>query len=138
MTGERLPRMPDRLNPDGKRAWRILIVALTEDGLFQAEDILALELACVAYQSACEAQRILDREGMVSFGSQGQVREHPMAAAQRASMVVFLRYLEALGVGPVVRGRLAIADYQRVDGPAEIAKRIGPSPRTVGAPGDER
>ncbi len=125
------PRMPRGLSPDAQKAWRTIVPALEEDGVLQDEDAISLELLAVAYSHAVQAQRIIDTEGLTSTGSQGQLREHPSLTTYRQSMVLVARFLDALGVGPVTRARLQIADHQRPEMHKALEARLGPAPRRM-------
>jgi hypothetical protein len=74
---------------------------------------------------------------MTSAGSLGQTREHPALTTYRASMALVARYLDNLGVGPVTRARLGVADAQRPNIAAQVQARTGASPRAVFAQRDE-
>lgn len=123
--------MPRGLSKDAQRCWKTLVPALDKDGVLEPEDVVALELLCIAYGQALAAQRVIDEEGPLSQGSLGQKREHPALTTYRASMSLVARYLDGFGVGPVQRARLGVADSQRPNVHAQVEALIGPSPRAL-------
>jgi P27 family predicted phage terminase small subunit len=104
---------------------------LERQGALEAEDVIALELCCLAYAHCLAAARAIEAEGIFSEGSMGQRRESPALVSFRASMASVSSALTALGVGPVLRARLGVAEFQRGAGgmKAAIEGRIGESPR---------
>jgi P27 family predicted phage terminase small subunit len=123
--------MPRGLPKDAQKAWKILVPALERQGALEPEDAVLVELAARAYGHAMQAAEVIEREGLTSTGSLGQMREHPALTTYRASMASVARALDSLGVGPVLRARLGVAEHQRGAGgmKAFIEGRIGESPR---------
>jgi P27 family predicted phage terminase small subunit len=122
--------MPRGLPKEAQKAWRTIVPALEREGALEPEDAVLLELAARAFGHAMQAAAVVEREGLLSAGSLGQPREHPSLTTYRASMASVTRALDSLGVGPVTRARLGIAEHQRgANVTTGIAAKIGASPR---------
>jgi P27 family predicted phage terminase small subunit len=74
-----------------QKAWDLIVPALEREGALEPEDALLLELAARAWGHATEAAEIIEREGLTSTGSLGQMREHPALTTYRASMASVAR-----------------------------------------------
>jgi hypothetical protein len=91
---------------------------------------VALELGVVPGEVGIDDAAPLPLADAVALGAaQGQVREHPACTTFRQSMVLVARYLDTLGVGPVTRARLQIADHQRPEVHKALEAWLGRAPR---------
>lgn len=106
------PDPPDYLPDDAQDFWQDTVPMLHKRGLVDSSDLAALEQMATAYARFREAQRVIAKEGLTSYGSQGQTVEHPAVATERNAMAMFLRYAEHHGLTPVARTRLGLAQMQ--------------------------
>ena len=117
--------VPDHLPEDGKEFWRQIVPTLAQVGILDGVDRPMLTLAATQYARAMEAGRVLDREGILSEGYQGQPVEHPAAKMERAAMKLFALFAEQYALTPVARTRLGLAELQRRSLADELDTELG-------------
>ncbi len=120
---------PETLRAVGRKHWMTVVIPLHEARLIDIADRAFLELMCECWQRIDGARRMIDRAGLMSRGSTGQIREHPAVGIIRAESVLYLRYAEQVGSTPAARARLQVAGGGIVDPPADLEREIGSSPR---------
>jgi P27 family predicted phage terminase small subunit len=79
------PSPPKVLQPAGKALWRRLHAALPPTLRFSAKELELLRRACALADREAELRKIVNRDGLTTTGSMGQVVLHP--AAQELRMV---------------------------------------------------
>ena len=102
----RAPR--GRLPVEGKRLWRYLAPRLAELGLLTEMDTTALEMMCLHYATAVQAERLIRREGLVTTGVRGGLVKHPAVQILRDSSTAFRQYAEQFGLTPSSRARIEL------------------------------
>jgi len=119
------PEPPDHLDKDAKAFWNEAVPVLYEVGILDKVDTAALEMAATAYSRFREAKRVIDKKGILSRGSAGQVVEHPALSTERASQQMYLRFADQYALTPVARTRLGLAELHRRSLVQEMNDAIG-------------
>jgi P27 family predicted phage terminase small subunit len=122
---EEFAEPPEDLPEDGKDLWRTEIQRLVEVGAIDRVDRPALELLCITYAHARQAQRVVAKVGHFSFGSRGQPKEHPALKIYREESAAFYRMAESWGLTPLARARLGLADVHRRSLEVEMNSALG-------------
>jgi len=81
--------------------------------------------------------RAIAKEGMFTFGSRGQPREHPAVRIERDATVLYLRAAEQFGLTPVARTRLGLAELHRRSLHAEMDRALNDEPAIDGEAVDD-
>lgn len=103
------PRAPRGRLPDaGKRLWRYLVPKLADLGLLTELDTTALEMMCLHYATAVEAETLLREEGLVTIGAKGGLVKHPAVQILRDNSIAFRQYAEQFGLTPSSRSRITM------------------------------
>jgi P27 family predicted phage terminase small subunit len=97
------------LPPAARQLWDELAPVLQHAGVLASVDAAAFESLCMSWQRACDARAVVEEEGLFSFGSMGQVIEHPALSIERNARAEFLKFAEQFGITPVARARIAAA-----------------------------
>lgn len=103
---DRLPGPADLKAPkghlprEGWLLWNRLAPRLSDMKLFSELDRQALEMLCLHYAYACKAERTLREQGILSFGSMGQLVKHPAHQVLMDHSKAFLRYATEFGMTP--------------------------------------
>ena len=100
---------PAHLNPQQKRDWR-LIVKNAPPGVLTSTDRAALLTWVVAYDTHREAMKGIEKEGLITLGSQGTYIKHPYVAIQDKQAEIMLRASSELGFTPSSRSRVHAAN----------------------------
>ena len=90
----RLPSAPRHLSPVA-RAWYREVVA---SFAVPVHHLANIEGAAVQLDRARECRQILDRDGIADADRYGQVREHPLASAERQALLTHARLLREAGL----------------------------------------
>jgi P27 family predicted phage terminase small subunit len=132
VVGERVDQLepPADLPEEAREAWREVVPKLSESGLLQGVDRLALELMFTQYARAKQAGRVVAEQGHVALGSTGQITEHPSMATERNATNLFAKFMEQYGLTPVARTRLGLAELERVSLAKQMERELGPNPLT--------
>ncbi len=97
---------PPGLSPTALEKWNELAPQLIEAGILTQLDRDALHAYCLAYSSLVEAQRALDRSGVVVKGYRDAPVLNPYLRARNYSLEMMRRFGEQLGLSPSSRGRI--------------------------------
>lgn len=79
------PEPPDILWGDALEEWERVVPELQRLQLTKPVDAASLAAYCLAFQRMCQAQRIIDEEGLIGTNSQGRVRNPAVAIVEAAS-----------------------------------------------------
>ncbi|MEX2106543.1 MAG: E3 binding domain-containing protein [Solirubrobacterales bacterium] len=97
---------PDDLGPAGRHLWD----GITGEYQLRADEAAQLLAACRLADEAARMEAALDGADVVTTGSKGQIRPHPLVAELRAHRLAMGRLLSALGlVDPPLEGEGEIA-----------------------------
>jgi P27 family predicted phage terminase small subunit len=86
------------------------VVGSMPDGVYTSADAGALTVYCTAWANFQAACVVLAREGMMAFGSQGQMVAHPMLPVLAKQSEIILRAADRLGLTPAARTRLTVPE----------------------------
>ncbi|OPY76218.1 MAG: hypothetical protein A4E63_00189 [Syntrophorhabdus sp. PtaU1.Bin050] len=88
-------RAPRHLSIDARKIWREII---DEYEIDDPAGLKILRVALEAYDRAQAARETIDRDGMAILDKFGQVKPHPLLAAERDNRAAFLAGLKALNL----------------------------------------
>jgi P27 family predicted phage terminase small subunit len=100
---------PDDLPPAASKLWDDVVPVLEEARVLNRIDTAALLALCLQWHRAEQARVVLAKEGLFTFGSTGQIVEHPALGVERQAHQMFIRFAEQFGITPVARARIAAA-----------------------------
>lgn len=110
------PAVPrGRLGAEGKKLWRYLAAKLDDLGLLTELDTTALEMMCIHYETAVQAQRLVRTQGLVVTGARGGLVRHPAVQIVRDSSTAFRQYAEQFGLTPSARSRIELPMPEEMD-----------------------
>ena len=132
-----LDEPPAGLPLEARRYWRQTVARLVEVGMIDLVDEAALRMLSMQYARWVKAGRAIAKEGMFTFGSRGQPREHPAVRIERDATVLYLRAAEQFGLTPVARTRLGLAELHRRSLHAEMDRALNAEPAIDGAAVDD-
>ena len=104
--------------------WEESVGQLVDAGIADKVDLPALTMLATIYARAIQARKAIAKDGILAFGSSGQVVEHPAVKIERNSIKLFLTAAEQYGIGPVARTRLGLADLNRRSMAAELERQL--------------
>jgi P27 family predicted phage terminase small subunit len=96
---------PSWLGKEGKREWRRIAPILNERMTITTGDLGILESYCTAIGTMREAQRLLNRDGLLLNS-----KKHPAIGTLNAAQTTARLAANELGLTPVSRSRPAIRD----------------------------
>ena len=85
-------RPPKGLNGEGRRLWRSVVSAYD----LRADELVVLESACRCADLVVQLDEAMRGQPLVSKGSMGQEREHPLLSEQRQQRALMVRTLASL------------------------------------------
>jgi P27 family predicted phage terminase small subunit len=88
------PPPPAHLGEREQAIWN----AVAADWKGTAASFIVLTTALEAHQRAREARQIIDDEGMVVTGRDGQSKAHPLCSVERDARAAFQRTIKQLGI----------------------------------------
>ncbi|WP_324754048.1 phage terminase small subunit P27 family [Roseovarius sp. Pro17] len=110
-----LPRCPPHLTAVARREWRRLASPLHSVGVLTVADRAALAVYCQAYSRWVEAEEKLATTPMLLKTPSGYVQQSPWLSVANKQMELMARYMGELGLTPVARARLDIAQDSPTD-----------------------
>jgi len=93
-------RAPRELGTAGKGLWRVV----TENFELEPHHLVVLEQAACALDRATTCREAIARDGQTIVDRWGQVKPHPLLAAERDARSSFVRCLSALGLDVIPAG----------------------------------
>jgi P27 family predicted phage terminase small subunit len=133
VAGRGRPTQPAGLNARAKTAWKQLVEVMSESGVLDKADALAVEHAARTVGRLREVSAAIDREGLTVEGQKSATVAHPLLATERSLLAELRQSFDALGIGPSGRARLGIAAKTRRSMGEEMSSRVGDSPRGLRA-----
>jgi P27 family predicted phage terminase small subunit len=100
-----VPKAPAWLSKDGKAEWRRAAGILVERDVLTEGDLPTLESYCAATGTVRDAQRQINRDGLMVAG-----KRHPLFGVQNAAMTTQRLCASELGLTPVSRSRPTLRD----------------------------
>lgn len=117
----RLPSCPAHLRGEARREWRRLGKKLAGCGLLTEIDGAALALYCQAWARWVDAERALEKFGVMVKSPNGFPMQSPYLAVANKAMEQMTRLLTEFGMSPSSRARVSVAAPP--DRPAPIERR---------------
>lgn len=121
------PERPDWLTPDAQDMWQRVTPELERLGLLGRIDLGALAAYCEAWATWREARRLLDAEGVVVAGRDGNAVRHPAVMVANAASAELRAWAVQLGLTPAARQRMTAPP---VDDDLETERLFGRVPAT--------
>jgi len=90
------PRLPSKMGSAGRSLWRRLTA--DDDLDFDLTALLTMELACRQADDVAQLEKLLQDQGAVLEGSQGQPRLSSVFAELRAQRLTLSRLIAAIGL----------------------------------------
>lgn len=129
--------MPGGLFPEAKVSWRMLVKAVTEDGVLHSTDAPLLEIAAVCLGRLRQARALIAKTGLEVRGDRGAVVA-PAVRIELSAMRELRALLSEIGLSPTSRARLGLVELRRDTAAKELEEQIGPSPRLRAIEGGRR
>ena len=131
-----LPRCPAHLGDVARKEWRRLATPLHEAGILTLADRAALAAYCQAYARWVEAEEKLSETPMLLKTPNGHVQQSPWLTVANKQLELMSRYMSELGLTPVARTRLDLAQEADPELPRIVRiiaepPRIGKEPRVT-------
>lgn len=134
------PAQPAGLDRRAAAAWKQLVRELESIGLLAKSDSGTMEACAVAIGRARECRTRVNRDGIMTRGSTGQLVAHPALKLERELWAQAARLLEALGLTAASRLRMqmpvggaggASSEGEAAEEPPAdlVTARIGAAPR---------
>jgi P27 family predicted phage terminase small subunit len=103
------PEPPDILWGDALEEWNRVVPELQRLQITKLIDAASLTAYCLAWQRLCQAQRVIDEEGLLHSNSQGRTR-HPAVAIVEAASKELRGWASEFGLTPSAENRVAKAE----------------------------
>lgn len=136
------PDMPEVVRRDkiARQAWTRLCTDLTEVQVLSPQHWAALSVLCLAYATAHEATKRIQREGLLLKSSRGKLYTHPAYKIQQQAWAQILRASQEFGLTPsaATRVRAVPRDAQPQEKGKESAETFLFGGRVVGSIGKEK
>ncbi|MFC3616003.1 phage terminase small subunit P27 family, partial [Lutimaribacter marinistellae] len=112
------------------KEWRRLATPLHEAGILTLADRAALAAYCQAYARWVEAEEKLAETPMLLKTPNGHVQQSPWLTVANKQLELMSRYMSELGLTPVARTRLDLAQAGDADPePLRVVRIIAEPPR---------
>jgi len=95
MTKKSELKAPSHLSKEAKKIFRGLCL---EYQIYDMAGLRILRVACEAFDRAQSCREAIDQDGLTVQDKNGQVKPHPLIAAERDSRAAFLAGLKALNL----------------------------------------
>jgi P27 family predicted phage terminase small subunit len=92
---KKLPKPPSHLKTATRRWWKMVL----ENFDLEESELPLLEAACVSWDRACEARRLIDEQGLTVSDRFGQLKANPACGIERDSLATYGRLIRQLGFG---------------------------------------
>lgn len=123
--GRGVPRMPAHLSGPAKTAWKRIVEDMSAAGTLDSADWPLIEVAANAIATYRHAVKMCDREGLIADGQKGNPTTSPWYRIAMEQSKEIRQLLEHLGVGPVGRSRLGLANSKGKSMTAEMVDQVG-------------
>lgn len=119
---------PAALPPHARALWDEVVPILSRWSL-RSTDLPAIEAMCMAYARMMQARDVINRQGLFSLGSTGQMVEHPAFKIEQQASRTFLSYAQQFGLTWVARSQLGLSEATRGAILSTMSEKMGASPR---------
>lgn len=111
------PDPPAFLKREALAEWRRLAPELERLGLLTIVDGAALAAYCQAYQRWIQAEKMINRKGMVVETQNGYAQAHPAVAVAQKSMQLLRAFASEFGLTPASRSRISVSKKAEAEDP---------------------
>jgi P27 family predicted phage terminase small subunit len=115
---------PEYLTRDATSWWNEVAPALANAGLLEHTDRHVLSLAAETWAEIRAADRVLRSEGLFQQGSRSVI-PHSATRIKRDATIVFARLIAELGLSPLARTRLGVANLTGAIMAQELDRALG-------------
>jgi P27 family predicted phage terminase small subunit len=110
------PHCPSFLSKEAKKEWRRIAPQLERSGVLSKIDGAALAAYCTAWARWVDAERILQKSGVLVKAPSGFPMQSPLLAIANKAMHQMVKILTEFGMTPSSRSRIRIDDSGSEDG----------------------
>jgi P27 family predicted phage terminase small subunit len=107
------PECPDYLDDVAKKEWGRLTTILTAMRVLTEADYIALANLCQAYSTLMDAQRQLNKTGILYKTKSGYIQQSPLLGIIHTQTTIVNNLLREFGLTPSSRTRVAIAEPEK-------------------------
>jgi P27 family predicted phage terminase small subunit len=108
-----VPECPDHLDDVAKKEWGRLTTILTDMKVLTEADYIALANLCQAYSTLMNAQRQMNKTGILYKSKSGYVQQNPLLGIIHTQTTIVNNLLREFGLTPSSRTRVAIAEPEK-------------------------
>ena len=126
-----VPECPDHLDEIAKKEWNRICPILLAMRVLTDADYIALGTLCQAYGTLIDAQRRMNKTGILYKTESGYIQQSPLLSIIRGQQQVICALLREFGLTPSSRTRIQAGPAED-DAPVNKFARIGESPRRAG------
>jgi P27 family predicted phage terminase small subunit len=101
-----VPKCPFKAKTVASRKWKEVVTGLKRLGLIDTIDLTHIEGLCRNYQIAKQADRVIDREGIVITGVMGGLVANPACSVSAKAWGAVRQYGNELGLNHLSRQRM--------------------------------
>jgi len=113
---EKFTAEPPKWLPEyAKNFWNKNAPLLNQAGILTAADESAFEVMALTYNTICEAEKAIDREGLIMNGSKGGQVRNPAISVLNAARQQFRLQCQQFGLDPGSRERLGVQFESEMD-----------------------
>ena len=105
-----IPECPDHLDDIAKKEWHRICPLLLAMKVLTEADYIALGTLCQAYGTLIDAQRRMNKSGILYKTASGYIQPSPLLGIIRAQQQIISLLLREFGLTPSSRTRVAIVD----------------------------
>jgi P27 family predicted phage terminase small subunit len=109
------PECPDHLDAVAKKEWSRLSEILLAMKVLTEADYIALGNLCQAYSTLIDAQKHLNKGGILFKTPNGYVQQNPLLGIIRAQMNIVNGLVREFGLTPSSRTRIAVEEQDTSD-----------------------
>ena len=108
-----VPEYPDYLDDVAKKEWGRLTTILTAMKVLTEADYIALANLCQTYSTLMNAQRQLNKTGILYKTKSGYIQQSPLLGIIHTQTTIVNNLLREFGLTPSSRTRVAIAEPEK-------------------------
>lgn len=103
-----VPACPSWLHPEAKREWRRVVKEFEKLGMLTQLDRATLVGYCSAYATVWEAERAIQKHGMVQYTETGYAAQRPEVGIRNTALKEMRAFASELGMSPASRSRINV------------------------------
>jgi P27 family predicted phage terminase small subunit len=109
------PKCPSWLDKEAKREWRRVVPELSRLGLLTVVDGTALAAYCQAYSKWVEAEKFMQKHGMIFKTPSGYIQQVPQVAIAQKYLLIVRDFCREFGLTPSSRSRMTFPTSGEAD-----------------------